>query len=451
MKTDILIRNGNIVLFDRVIVGDLLVQDGIIHAIGKAETPVTGKIEIDATQKYIIPGFIDIHTHGTAGFDLTNGLFDVPSRTFKKDAASFRDGLRRATQTYLASGTTRAILATVSAPTEELLESFNLLNSYLDDATEPFRNLIGGVLLEGTFIKNPAFAGAQNPKFFSEPSIELFRRLQTGAQGRIRSVNVTPEFGDEALALIEYLTRSQVIAAAGHTGALADEYLRAVEKGLRVAIHFLNGPTGSSTKPFGHGGAIQAVLRSQEVFAELITDGYHVDPIYVREVLRRKGLIRTLAISDSMFITGLEDIDTFVVSGVLGRVSANRRYLEVVGTQNTLFGSVLRMDQAFSNIISWLTTEMQGIWFDHHPALPFRDALIQATWLCSRNPAKALRMLRPETRYLGQDLSDFTGSLEIGKSADLLVVSVEGDPGNYALNVEQVIFKGKLAREAARS
>jgi N-acetylglucosamine-6-phosphate deacetylase len=446
MKTDILIRNGKIVLFDRLIVGDIQVQDGIIHAIGKAEKPVVGNIEIDASGKYIIPGFVDIHTHGNGGFDLTNGLFDKSSSTFKKDPASFREGLQRATRNYLAAGTTRTILATVSAPPEELLDSFKLLNAFLDDETETFRNVVGGILVEGTFIKNPDFAGAQNPKFFRKPSIELFQQLQVGARGRIRSVNVTPEFGEDARALIEYLTQNNVVAAAGHTGASADEYQRAVEKGLRVAIHFLNGPTGSSTKPFGSGGAIQAVLRSQEVFAELITDGYHVDPIYIREVLRRKGLIRTLAISDSMFITGLEDIDTFVVSGILGRVSANRRYLEVVGTQNTLFGSVLRMDQAFSNIISWLTTEMQGIWFEHHPALPFREALIQATWLCSRNPAKALRMLRPETRYLGQDLSAFTGSLEIGKSADLLVVSIDGEPGNYSLNVENVIFKGQLAK-----
>lgn len=446
MKTDILIKNGTIVLFDRIIIGDIQIQDGTIHAIGKSNEPVAGEVEIDATGKYIVPGFIDIHTHGSGGFDFTNGFFDKKSGSFKKDPSHFREGLKRTTQNFIESGTTRAILATVSAPAEELIQSFEYLNDFLDDQTEIWSQVIAGILVEGTFIQNPDFAGAQNPKYFNTPSIELFKRLQTAAKGRIRSVNVTPEFGEDALALIEYLSQNNVVAGAGHTGAYADEYLNAVKKGLRVAIHFLNGPTGGSTKPFGHGGAIQAVLRSQEIFAEMITDGYHVDPIYVREVLRRKGLIRTMAITDSMFITGMEDIDTFVVSGVLGRVSDNRRYLEVVGTKNTLFGSVLRMDTAFANIISWLTTEMEGIWFEHHHALPFQEALIQATWLCSRNPAKALHMMRPEILYRGQNLSRFTGSLEIGKSADLVVASIEGEPGNYSFNVENVVFKGLLAK-----
>ena len=153
----------------------------------------------------------------------------------------------------------------------------------------------------------------------------------------IKNVNVVPEHGESALELIEYLTRENVVSGAGHTGATADQYNDAVEKGLRIAIHFLNGPTGSSTKPFGHGGAIQAVLRSSDVFAELIMDGYHVDPIYVREVLQRKGLTRVIAITDSMFVTGMDEIETFIVSGVLGRVSPNRQYLEVVGAENAAF------------------------------------------------------------------------------------------------------------------
>lgn len=443
MNSSILIKNGSIVLFDRIIVGNLYISNGIIHAIGNSAAPESD-IEIDAGGKYILPGFIDIHTHGADGFDFTNGLFDQKTGSFIKDEAHFFQGLRQAANKYLAAGTTRVVLATVSAPQAELIQSFEFFENFLKQSAEQHRGHFEGIFLEGTFIKNKSFAGAQNPKFFQTPSIPFFQTLQDAAKGRIRSVNVTPEFGNDALKLIEYLSKNHVIVGAGHTGATADEYQAAIERGLRIAIHFLNGPTGGSTKPFGHGGAMQAVLRSKKVFAELITDGFHIDPIYVREVIRRKGLPRLIAITDSMFITGMHNIETFVVSGVLGRVSDNRRYLEVAGTQNALFGSVLTMDVAFSNIISWLTREMQGIWTEHHSALPFQEALIQATWMCSRNPAKALGIMRPETHYFNQDLSNFTGSLDVGKSADVLITSIDGTPGDYKLQVDKVIARGKL-------
>ncbi|MCK5739354.1 amidohydrolase family protein, partial [bacterium] len=341
-------------------------------------------------------------------------------------------------------GTTRVFLATVAAAKEELSKSFSLLDDFLGHCSDTARNQIAGILLEGTFVKNKAFAGAQNPKFFHSPDIDYFKELQEAAFGKIHSVNITPEFGAPALDLIEYLTDNGVVACAGHTGATAIQYEQAIEKGLKVAIHFLNGPTGGSTKPFGHGGAIQAVLRSRDVYAETITDGFHVDPIYVREVLKRKGKTRVMAITDSMFVTGMDDVDTFVVSGVQGKVSANRRYLEVAGTEDTLFGSVLTMDQAFSNIVSWLTAKMDGMWTDAFPAYTFEEAMIQATWMCSRTPAKALNIMRPETLILGQDLSPYTGSIDVGKSADILITSMTGECGNYNLNIEKVIVKGQI-------
>ena len=442
MQADILIKNGTIVLFDRLLHGDIQIRNGFIYAIGNYQPAVRGKIEIDATGKYILPGFIDIHTHGANGFDFTNGRFDQEKGSFLKDQKNYHFGLQQAIQKYLATGTTGVVLATVSAPDEELIQSFEYFDQFLKNyAAEAPHNLLG-ILVEGTFIKDKAFAGAQNPDFFQSPSIALFEKYQSAAGGRIRSVNVTPEYDATALELIDYLSRKNILVCAGHTGATADEYLTAVQKGLRVALHFLNGPTGSSTKPFGHGGAIQAVLRSHDVFAELITDGYHVDPLYVREVIHRKGLQRIIAITDSMFVTGLEDIATFIISGVLGRVSANRRYLEVVGSQNTLFGSVLTMDVAFSNIISWLTKSVEGIWREHLPAVSFEDALIQATWMCSRNPAKVLKIMRPEVHYYRQDLNQYTGSLDVGKRADILVTTIRGEPGKYNIKVENVILKG---------
>ncbi|MBN1351484.1 amidohydrolase family protein [candidate division KSB1 bacterium] len=447
MDNKIIIKNGKIVLFDRVVTGDLKIANGIITAIGKGAHHDNANLEIDASGKYVLPGFVDIHTHGINGFDLTNGLFCQDSSSFLTDEENFVKGIQAAIQKYLSRGTTRIFLATVSASEKHLKKVLGFLANYLK--SQKSLNIdtpVSGVLLEGTFIKNKQFAGAQNADYFREPSIDFFDRLQAAANGHIKSVNIVPEYDAAAYELIKYLTAHNVVCGAGHTGATADQYTQAVENGLRIAIHFLNGPTGSSTKPFGHGGAIQAVLRSPEVFAELIMDGYHVDPIYLREVFQRKGLPRVIAITDSMFVTGLENIETFIVSGVLGRVSDNRQYLEVVGAENALFGSVLTMDVAFSNIVSWLTQDMAGIWHPYHSALPLHEALIQATWMCSRNPAKALHIMRPEYQHIGQDLSQFTGSLDVGKSADIVIGALNGEPGNYALEIDNVIFKGNIVQ-----
>ena len=104
------------------------------------------------------------------------------------------------------------------------------------------------------------------------------------------------------------------------------------------------------------------------------------------------------------------------------------------------------MDRAFSNIVSWLTAEMSGMWTEHFPAYTFEDAMIQATWMCSRTPAKALNIMRPETQVSGQDLSPYTGSIDIGKSADLLVTDMKGEPGHYDLSIENVVLKGQLVK-----
>ena len=447
MDNRIIIKNGSIILFDRIISGDIEVKDGIITALGKDGGHRPRGREIDATGKYVLPGFIDIHTHGIYGFDLTNGLFSRETSKFLTDEANFIKGIQGATQKYLEKGATRIVLATVSASESHLKRTLRFLSNFVEEQKkEKLDTPISGVLLEGTFIKNKQFAGAQNADYFQDPSIELFERLQAAANGLIRCVNIVPEFGESALKLIEYLHSQKIVCGAGHTGATADQYNRAIESGLRIAIHFLNGPTGSSTKPFGHGGVIQAVVRSNDVFAELIMDGYHVDPIYIREVIQRKGRTRIIAITDSMFAAGLENIETFILSGVFGKVSENRQYLEVVGTENALFGSILTMDVAFSNIVSWLTQDMPGIWHQHHSAMSLRDALIEASWMCSRNPAKALNMMRPEYQHHQQNLSQYTGSLDIGKSADIVIGSLDGEPGNYRLTVENVLFKGKIVK-----
>jgi N-acetylglucosamine-6-phosphate deacetylase len=233
---------------------------------------------------------------------------------------------------------------------------------------------------------------------------------------------------------------------AGHTDADADEYFRAVDHGLKIAIHFTNGPTGSTFKPFGGGGVLQAVLGSRKVFAELIVDGYHVSPAYILDIIKRKGRDRVVAVSDSMFVTGDKSVSDFTVSGIAGRRSDNGHYLEVVGKHRTLFGSVLTMPLAFANLVSWMTKPLRGIWNDVHEPVDLEDAVLAATHFCSVNPAKVLGIFDPPSRRLGQDISMYTGGIQVGKRADIALVRLHGEPGAYTLTPDHVLIKGQLVK-----
>ena len=440
-----LVRNAQVVKPTRLLTGDICIENGIVSYIGEPLEDTRGYIVINASRHYAIPGFIDIHTHGGTGFDLTAGEYDPVSRTFDGSPEMYERALPRLMRRLAENGTTRVVLATVAESEERLQTVLGHLGEYVHgDQNGRDGSFLHGALLEGTFIQNPDFSGAQNPDHFQKPSTELFDRLREASRDTLCYVNVVPDYGDSALHLIRHLVRDGVVAGAGHTGASADAYLRAVDSGLRVAIHFTNGPTGSSLKPFGGGGVLQAVLSSRRVYAELILDGYHVNPAYVLDVIKRKGADRIVAVTDSMFPVDAVGIEDFEVSGVAGRLSENGGYLQCVGKPGTLFGSVLKMRVAFGNLISWFTRRMRGIWNDEHLPMELDEAVLTASQLCSVNPATALGIFDPSSRFLNQDLSTCVGGLQVGKRADIALVRIVGQPGEYEIDVEHVFVGGRL-------
>lgn len=432
-KKKILLRNGRLVLPDRVFSGDLSIEGGIISHI-RSGIPETGfEIVHDLNDKYILPGFIDIHNHGSAGFDFSFGLYDVQADSFSLDKAAYLAGLEQALRFYAGHGITRVLLTSMAAPLDKLEYSFTTLRQYISQQT-PFHQLVEGINLEGTFLKDPHYAGAQNPKFFYNAEWSIIERLQEASGNLLRIVNIPPEHGDHGLELIARLRENNIVVAGGHTAAYGDEFQAAVDSGLSLAVHFFNGPSRNSTKGFRQGGAEQIILKSDFVSAEIICDGYHVAPAHVRDTIARKDAERVIMITDSMFANGLNDVTSFSLFGLKGAVSTNREYLQMLGVQDTLFGSVLTSDRGFSNVLKWLTTAMTGVWYRHHPALPFDTALPVAASMFSTNPARLLGLEQTETNRPG------TGSLEIDKWADLIIADIEG---SGEIRVEKTFVKGE--------
>jgi N-acetylglucosamine-6-phosphate deacetylase len=260
--------------------------------------------------------------------------------------------------------------------------------------------------------------------------------------GVIRLVNIVPDFGDDSCQLTEYLTKKGISVGAGHTDATFNQFQQAMAKGLKYCIHFLNGPISGSFKQFNGGGGIEAVLRGS-IYAEMIMDGVHIAPWYILDVLNRKGADRIMAISDAMFSSQADGVRDFSINGINGRVDDSGRYVYVVGREKlTLFSSVLTMDVAFSNLVSWLTVDMEGAWTPMHKAKTLNDAITIAGKCCSTNIARMLKWQG------GDDLE--SGEITNGKWVDFVVGKITGQPGNYKLDVKKVYVRGVKVYDAGQ-
>lgn len=443
MKKKIIIRNGKVLLPEGIKSVNIVIENDVFLSIAEQIKYSKADTVINAQDKYVLPGFIDVHTNGITGFDLTNGVYNLEKGKFISDREIYLDGLNNALKEYSRTGVTRAVLTSLASPIDQLKKVFNYVKKYkMNNINSPWKGVLEGLFVEGTFMKLIDYRGAHNPEYFYEPSIKLFNELQDAAGGLIKVVNVVPEWDELAFDLIKYLSHKKIVCAAGHTGAIGFQYDKAIKSGLRLAVHFLNGPTGSSSKSLDGGGAVENVLRAKNMYVEIIVDGYHVDKAYVMDTIKRKGFDKVCAITDSMFTASYKELKNFNILGVSGIVSENGEYLQIADREYSLFGSMLTMDTAFSNVLTWLTSPIEGIWHAMHGPLDFEDALIKTSTLCSKNPAKILGIYQPDSKQNKASLKNFTGSIEKGKSADLIIADIEKLEDSYKLKIENVFVKG---------
>jgi N-acetylglucosamine-6-phosphate deacetylase len=429
MKTTLL-KGGFAVTPDRVELTDIILRNGRIELVSNRDD--CDEI-VDITGKYVVPGFIDIHFHGYNLFEFTSGLYDPKSETFDNSPSAYEYGLNILGKTLAKFGVTGFYVGTWASPVENLKNCYAQLYYYLNkQKTKSGAKILGG-LLEGSFL-NPQMAGAQNPDYVLDFIPDSFDKIEDN--GTIKLANVAPDFGQASYKLTEYLTGKGIIVGAGHTKATCEQIEQATRAGLKYFIHFTNGPTGGSYKPFHGGGAIEAVLKSDELYAEQILDGYHVNPAYVRDILKRKGTDKIIGITDCLFAAG-SDIKQFTSGGIRGAISQSGKYFEVVDVPNTLFSSNLTMDRGFANLLNWLTIDMQGIWNSLHRALGFDQALVAAAKILSTNPCILTKL----------DTKGY-GSIIDGGIADLCVLEVAGSPGKYRVTVKLTIVDGNLVYSA---
>ena len=326
-------------------------------------------------------------------------------------------------------GVTGFYIGSVMASTERLTGAYKCLSEYMENTSETGNGarLLGG-LLEAPFISFQK-AGAMAADLVKEPSIDLFEQIEDA--GSIKLANVVADSGKKSCELTEYLTKKGIVVGAGHTSATCQQVADAVKAGLKYCIHFTN-QTDGLYKPFNGGGAIEAVLKIDELSAELIADGYHVSPAYIRDIIKRKGIDKILGMTDCMFVGGT-DIKIIDIHSVRGRVADDGSHIAVEGKKNTLYGSVLKMCKAFENMLNWLSVDMEGIWNKKHDALSLEDALVQVAKMYSTNPNKLTG------RY-----DEGFGRIADGAKADLTILDITGSAGSYQLTIESTIVNGEI-------
>lgn len=329
-----------------------------------AATPVAGAL--DLTGYTVVPGFVDLHTHGGGGGSYATG-----------DAAE----VAAAARTHLLHGTTTTMASTVTGPFEELYRQAAMLSELVEDG------LLAGVHFEGPFISTHR-CGAHDPALLRAPDPALVRKLVESARGAARMVTLAPEL-EGGLDSVRLLADLGVIAAVGHTDAGYEAVLAAVDAGATVATHLFN-----AMPPVGHRapGPVVALLEDERVTVELVGDGVHLHPSVVDLAVRAAGTGRVALVTDAMQAAGSDDgryllgaLEVDVVDGVARLVEGG-----------SIAGSTLTLDTAFRRAVT-----VNGY------------APEQASRMLSLNPA----------RLLG--LGDRTGSLETGKQADLVVLDAD--------------------------
>ena len=365
--------------------GMVIIGEGLIQEVQILETEELSEQE---QARYLIPGLVDIHFHGAAGYDFCDGTTEA---------------LQVIAQYENKHGITTICPATMTLPIAELerilataVEWKAKQNDMAGAASKIHSQSLRGIHLEGPFIAKEK-KGAQKEEHIIPANKEILNDLQDKADGLIKLVTIAPET-EGAMECIQDL-KDKFYFSIGHTMADYETACKAFEAGADHVTHLYN-----AMKPSNHRepSVAEAAADDSNVFVELICDGIHVHPSVVRNAFRIYGDDRVVLISDSMRATGMTDGEY-----TLGGQEVTVKGALATLADGTIAGSVTNLYECMKQAISM--------------GIPKESAIKAATI----NPARSIGVEKE------------VGSIEVGKRADILVISEN-------LELETIIIDGKI-------
>jgi N-acetylglucosamine-6-phosphate deacetylase len=361
------IRNGNVLLpTEEIQASDVLIEKGQIQQVGPS---FTADAQIDAMGGYVLPGLIDVHTHGIRTVNLQDGTL----QEYASIEASF--------------GATTFYPTLFDTP-EAIAEQMRRHRAETDELR--LVPQIGGFRLESPYL---ARTGAGLAKDLGNITSQITAMLLEAGGGHIKIWDVSPEL-EGAPEVIEELSRQGIVCSIAHTEATIEQGRAAVDAGARLVTHLFDvfvPPEDTGTGVYPH-GLVDYLLIEDRVKCEIIGDGTHVPHILVEKAFRCKTPDELVFVTDSNFGAGLPP-GQYDAGGSWGRIQIDgpNNGARMVDRDMGLAGSALTPIDGFRNAIRL-----------------FNKSIGVASRICSRNPARLMGLNK--------------GEIAPGRDADLIVL-----------------------------
>jgi N-acetylglucosamine-6-phosphate deacetylase len=369
--------------------GVVLIDGNKITAVGRNENipvPADYKI-IDVGEKIVAPGFIDLHNHGGMGKMVDEGGKNTVLMNSKRLAETGCTGW---------------------LPTVESLFGIQGIVSAMEEGVEGAN--VYGIHMEGPFLTPKDIKGIQGIDFgIEKPSLDKLHEFVEASKGFLKIMGVSVELEGADFIIKELRSLGIVPAIAHSTKASYEQFMRSVELGIRHVTHTYNVMTGlHQRKPGVLGGALTCGL----VTNEIISDGFHVSPVAIDILLRCKGTDKVCVITDNTSVAGLPDGEYEMAGARMIKKNGVTRYFNSTDDlDHTMAGSEWPINHNVQTLIDKVNVSIP-------------DAIKMA----SLNPAKVT------------GIDKFTGSIEPGKVADIIVVDNE-------MRVYLTFVKGKICHD----